>query len=321
MNLRGHKTLRIGGGFCVAILIAELIVFGRAGVRFSASKTAWEETNRELTRLLSRDVYPSAENVRVLEDNLDALEYQIGERAGELNRDPFPMGDVEAAEFSARTQGVIERFHEKAALAGIQLPKQAEVGFAAYASGGAVPEACHVPRLMRQLYSAERVANVLVESGVASISRMTRDIFENEPARRPRERNARDIQRSGRHASEAEASEAGKAGLYFVERIGMTFTADEAGVWRVLAGFNQAPHFMTVAAFGHKTESDILSYSPAAVKAGRDSDDETLKYLAGGFLTGKGALSRSERIITGNELVEVHLVVDVYNFNLRDGVQ
>lgn len=317
MNLRGNKTLMVGGGVCAAILVAELVMLGVSGMRLASARNDWDTTHSELNRLLKRDPYPSAENVQVTEDNLDSLEYQVGEMAGELNRDPFPMGDVEAAEFSARTQGVIERFRQKSELAGIQLPQQTEVGFAAYASGGAVPHAHHVPRLMRQLYSVERVANVLVESGVASITAMTRDVFENESPEGPRERRARKVPMPGRRGSATEATEVGIDGLYMVERIGMTFTADEAAVWRVLDGFARAPHFMTVSAFGHQTKSEILSYSPAAVKGGRDSDDETLQYLAGGILTGESALSRPERIIAGNELVAVHLEVDVYNFNLE----
>ncbi len=78
-----------------------------------------------------------------------------------------------------------------------------------------------------------------------------------------------------------------------------------------------APHFMVVSEFSHRTQTKILSYNPEAVKRGLD--DETLQYLESGILVGEQALSRPERMIAGNELVQVQLMVDVYNFEPEAG--
>ncbi|MDZ8117962.1 Amuc_1100 family pilus-like protein [Pontiella agarivorans] len=317
MNLRGRKRLLTVGGICTVILVTELVLLLIQGIQLSLARNKYAELYRIRERLVQRDPFPSAGNVKRIEEHLDELAYHVGELAGELNRDPFPVEAFEAAEFSAQTQGMIERFREKAERAGVKLPDGLEAGFGRYASGGAVADPDQVPRLTRQLYSVERVANVLVEGGVHSITAMARDDFEFAKQEAPRRRRPRNFSESEGLMREHEAARVGPGRLYSVERIRVTFTAKETAVWRVLQGFAQAPHFMQVSAFGHRTLTEIMRYSPAAVKGGRESDDETLKYLAEGVLTGEKALSRPERIIAGDDLVEVALTVDVYNFNLE----
>ncbi|QBG48716.1 hypothetical protein EGM51_15380 [Verrucomicrobia bacterium S94] len=315
MSLRTNKLLMTVGGICCVILVVEVVLLVIQGVRLSAARKGYAALCRSRERLVQRDPYPSAGNVRRVEEHLDDLSYYIGELAGELNGDPFPAEAIEAAEFSARTQGVIERFRKKAVQAGVELPEKFEVGFSRYASGGAVPEMDYVLRLTRQLYSVERVADVLVQSGVHSITAMTRDVFEVADPDTPRRRRSRNLPAARKLTQESAASWTGPGGLYYVEQIRVTFTADEKGVWRVLQGFSRAPHFMRISAFGHRTLTDIMQYSPTAVKRGGESDDEALKYLAEGILSGENALSRPERIIAGNDRVAVELAVDVYHFN------
>lgn len=316
MILRGNKTVRIGGGICALLLFGEMTALIVGAVRLSKAKAVLQQERQDLMKLEQRNLYPSAANVEVLENNLDVLEYRVGELAAELNRDPFPRDSVEAAEFSARAQNVIERFRNRAGQAGVKLPDSLEAGFAQYASGGAVPQAAYVPRLSRQLYSVERVADVLVQSGVTSVETMSRDVFEAteepEPMRRRPLRNQPTPR--GQDPQASTASHVGPDRIYFIEQVVVSFTASEEVVWRVLQSFAAAPHCMVVSGFAHHTQSEILAYNPAAMKRGEVSD-ETQRYLAGGILSGENALSRPERIISGDELVSVRLTVDVYNFD------
>lgn len=318
MNLRKNKLLIIGGGVCGLLLLAEAVFLALAIARFNREKRDLNGSYRQLEKLHSRQPFPSEGNTKVARENLDRLEYEVGELAAALMRDPFPLDAVEAADFSARAQDVIERFRKRAEQAAVILPDTLEAGFAQYASGGAVPAAGHVPRLSRQLYSVARVADVLVRSGVDSIDRLTRDTFETEPTREPpasRRRPRRDAPPSNdRKPMPLVASEVHPDNLYHIERVGVAFTAREAVVWRVLDRFAAAPHFMVVSEFSHSAQSDILAYNPVAVKSGGEGDDETLRYLSEGILVGKKALSRPERIVAGNELVKVALVMEVYNF-------
>lgn len=322
MKLKRNSLTLMAGGFGF-LLLAEAVLLCVELYAFSGQRRQLAKQCRQLAELQGRDPFPSAENVGRLEQNLEQLEFHVGEIAAAVARDPLPRAAVEAADFSARAQDVIERFKKRAAQAGVGLPEKLEAGFAQYASEGSVPEARHVPRLTRQLYSVERVADVLVRSGVETIDSLTRDPFESVG-----EKPAAEAPRRRRNAREGEAgqeripprlvaSRVDPKGLYHVERVGVSFTAKEEAVWRVLDGFASAPHFMVVAEFSHEAQTGILSYNPEAVKRG--GDDETLRYLSEGILVGEKALSRPERIIAGNEPVKVGLVVEVYNFEPGEG--
>lgn len=316
MILPRNKTFMIVGGVCAALLLGEVVALAIGAVRLSKANRTLQHEQQCLMKLQQRNPYPSAANVRILETNLDELQYRVGELAAELKRDPFPQDSIEAAEFSARAQDVIERFRSRAARAGMQLPESLEVGFAQYASGGAVPQAAQVPRLSRQLYAVERVADVLVQSGVNSVDAMSRELFETvDETAVTRRRPSRSLPASkGRKSPPATATAIGPGGIYATEQVAVSFTASEEEVWRVLDLFAVAPHFMVVSGFSHQTQSDLLAYNPDAVKRGEEND-ETVRYLSEGILSGEKALSRPERMIAGDDLVSVHLILDVYNFD------
>jgi hypothetical protein len=317
MNLQRNRFLLVVGGVCGTLLLIEVVSLVSAYAGFSKEKKKLSESYRRLSQLDNRAPFPSIENVKVLEENRDALEYHSVELVAGLKRDPFPQDTVEATEFSARAQDVIERFRRRAERSGVKLPESLEVGFAKYASGGAVPAVQYVPRLSRQLYSMERVADVLVRSGVDSIDSLTRDFFETES--RPdqvmhgrRRSGTRSVDRKSAYLT---ASKVHPDNLYYSEQIGVVFSASEDVVWRVLDMFAATPHVMAISEFSHKANSTILKYNPDDVVRGREH--ATQKYLSEGILTGEHALSRSERIITGNETVQVRLVVNVFNFDLE----
>lgn len=293
--------------FSVALL-AELAVLGVGAFRLSTEAGALASANRTLSRLHRRAPFPSAENAAAARETLDELDYLVHEFAAGLKGAPFPQEATDPAGFSARAQEVVERFQQRAKRSGVQLPDEQEAGFSAYASGGSVPRPQDVPRLSRQLCSVELVAGVLLDCEVSRIDRLTRDLFEEardgKSGRRPA---ARDLP--------VEASVVHPSGCCLIEKIAVSFTADEKTVWRVLNSFARSAHFMAVTDFSHRTDTAILQFDPAA-HATRDLAD--LAYLSGGVLTGEPALSREERVVAGHELIRVDLVVDVYNFQRED---
>ena len=104
----------------------------------------------------------------ITQGEYDRLARLLAVRSGLL--DAAFNGQRTAAQ-ELRAQATIECFKGQAAKAGIELPVGLEAGFSQYASGGAIPVLDHVPRLSRQLYSVEKVADVLIQSEVASIER------------------------------------------------------------------------------------------------------------------------------------------------------
>lgn len=321
MSWTKHKVLVFGGGLAVVLLIAVGVMLIKSAVDYRHGQQELGQQTARLEALRSRQPFPSAENSAALEDNLDRMEFCAGELAAELMQDPFFADPVDVADFSARAQEVIELFRERANRAGVILPEGLEAGFARYSSGGAVPAPEHVARLVRQLYSVERVADVLVQCGVSSIREVSRDPFElvaealptGGDRRRPRREKSAALMPPPHRSRIASSVHSG--GLYSIERIRIGFSAKEHVVWDVLGQFASASHFMVIKEFSHSTQSSILSYNPTAVTREAGAVAETSRFLAGGVLSGSEALSRPERIIAGDELLEVKITVDVFNFD------
>jgi hypothetical protein len=319
MKFSGHiKWFLPGSRLCGFLLLVEIVLLVMASVDLTNQKELLEKNRHRLTRLNNRAIYPSSENVEKLQEHMIRMKAQAADFKSLLERDPFPHTPVEAADFTARAQGVVERVKKMAAQAGVAMPDTLEAGFSKYASGGMVPDAVFVPRLCRQLYSIEHIADVLVRSGVGSIDALAREEFENSgrPESPPRRRRPRS------EASSIEISRsvqsAGNTSLYTKERIGVEFTGREDAVWRVLDIMARAPHSMAVVAFSHSTDSSILTYDPEKGKKGGGGENETLRYLSDGILTGQAARPRSERIIAGSTPIKVGLIIDAYNFSADD---
>ncbi len=321
MNSSKNKLMYVAGALCGIIILLEIVLLVVVRGGFSAKKGELQQIHQRLLQLHNRIPYPSSENIKILEDKLDSVEFHCGEMFADLQRDPFPEEAAEAADFSSRTQNVIEHFRKQALEAGVALPKSLEVGFSQYASGGSVPESEFVPRLSRQLYSVERIVDVLVKSGIASLDKLTRDFFElrfeSSQSVTERRRGSRGglAPKKIRNLNDLKASAVHPETWYYIERVGVTFSARENAVWEILSHIASAPRVMVVSEFSHSTKSNILKYNPEEIKQGGESDDETLRYLAEGILVGENALSRFERIISGDELVQVSLLIDVYNFD------
>ncbi len=313
MKFRNNSMQVIVGAVCLLILAAELCWLIIGGLGYAAARGRLAANLSRLERLERRSPYPSAANLKVLEENLDVLEYQVGELYAAVSRGPAPRGHVESAELSARIQAEVERFRRRAEEAGVLLPDTLEAGFSEYASGGAVAAPRNAPRLMRQLHSVSALTDVLIDSGVQSIGSITRDRFERESGPDLVRRRSVNARQAG--DERPPASQVGPGGLYLIERIGVEFSAYEDGVWRVLEGLASSPRFMTVSEFSHTTDGRVHDYSPQAVKRGVETDDETLAFLREGVLRGDQALPRPERIIAGTDRVRVRMMVDVYNFN------
>jgi len=313
MNFRKHKVLIIGGGIGMVLLMVALAFLYRSAPAYRTQNKAIDRQYRRLAELNTRNPFPSVENVEQLEKNLSRLDQHNHALADVLGRDPFPPDVIESAGFSAMAQSVIERFRRRADEAGTHLPERLEAGFAQYASGGVVPAAEHVPRLSRQLYSVERVADVLVDCGVTSIDMLTREDFEKPMTAAPsRRRRGADPLPAVEEEGRSEASVVGPNDLYYAERIGVEFVATEAKTWLVLERLASVPHFMVVTEFSQITQTEILSHNPDEFSDAADA--ELQNFLESGILTGDQAILRDERIVAGNEILNVSLSVWVYNF-------
>ena len=159
--------------------------------------------------------------------------------------------------------------------------------------------------------------DVLLENGVASIDRLSRNIFE------ARSKGGQDLARRkrgpiGKATPSLMALTAEKVhpdNRYTFETISISFSAKEKVVWNILHAYSTDPAIVVIAEFSHKTLTDIEKYDPDRIKRGDSVDSAYSRFLSDGVLSGAAALSRSERIIAGDELIRVDLTLDVYIFN------
>lgn len=321
MNLEGRVKIWISGGIIIlAILVAFVVLISKYG-DFRAERSLLAQKQKKLQQLQERTPFPSMDNLKVLENNLHKFEMYSEALSAALSRDVFPQEPEDATAFSARVQRSVERFRERALQSGIVLPSTLEIGFLKYASGGAVADAEHVPRLSRQLYSIERVVEILMQNGVTSIDRLTRDQFESDI------KPARNVPRRSRAREESEAamvdqplngliaSNIGPDKRYITERISLSFSAREEVLWKVMSQFATDPCVIVVLEFSHTTLTEIAKYNPDRMQRDSIGKTEYEQFLTDGILSGTSALNRSERIIAGGETIRVDLILDVYNFN------
>lgn len=269
-------ALPIGGSVVAGALVVVLV---HSAMAFARGRAELSLVERELERLTRRSAYPSTENLKELEDERDALAFMISELDVSMHAGAHIEGVPDAAVFSARAQAAIERYQARITGVGIVVPDELEVGFAAYASGGAVPDVLHVPRLMRQLDAVERVLDLLLEAEVASIDALERERFEFSP--NPPQEN---------EGAEGECIRVG-------------FTAEEGSVWRALELFGQPARLLEVVEISHRTQSDMLRYEVSEKQTTDPAVSEDQMF------EGDAALSRSERIVAGGEWVRVELVL------------
>ncbi|MCF7848526.1 MAG: Amuc_1100 family pilus-like protein [Kiritimatiellales bacterium] len=329
MNSRKNMPLVVGGAICAVLLLVALFFLFRFGSAYRAEQKVLKSQYQRLEQLNTRKPFPSAENVEKVKDNLAALEANLQTLMQALNKNSFQGQDLKAVDFSSRVQRAIQRFKDKAQEGNVALPQNMEIGFGQYASGGALPAPENVGRLVQQLHSIERVANILIKSGVISIEALEREVFEK-PESQGEEGADADAGSQSRRSSRRSRAPAKAApdkkqnvasfvhpdGLYTFERVSVVFTAREDNLWRVMDLLASSPQLISISEIAFETQTKIMSYSPADVveaEAGMMEGNESLKSLAARVLSGT-KLSRQERQIAGDETIRASMKVDVYQF-------
>jgi len=332
MNLSKKRLLIIGWGICTFLLLIALIFLIRNAYEYRSELSVLKTQYRKLEQLNSREPFPSAENVARMKENLETLQQNLRELKGELNKNPFPVISLAAVDFPAQVQKSIRQFRRRAKAANVKFPGNMEIGFSQYASGGAIPSPENVKRLVCQLYSVEKVADILIRSGVSSIEGLEREVFEKSGAadeepgvpeeiqRTRRGRRSRQLTKRTKNMTFRTASFIHPDKLYSYERIRAVFTAREDAVWEVMKLLAVSPQFIAVSEVKLETQTTILSYRPEAVKQAETTtldDNESIQALAAKVLAG-AKLTRLERQIAGGEQITVFLTADVYNFGIEE---
>ncbi len=295
-------SICIGAGLA-AVLVA--ILLWREVHSFRQTRRDLEESEARLERLYRMTPFPSSENVDRERENLEMLSEWFETLLQELRKGRIEPATVTAPRFSHMYFEKRERLRSLADEAGVQLAGREAFafGFDRYADG-VVPEAEHVPRLLRQLLIVEKIAELLVQEKVESIETLARPQFEVADA----PRRARGSRPRGAEPQPVEMPTREEGRLYETTRITLSFTATEPALIRFLNRIKEHETFMAVANLELESVGEDVSRPDVP---GPTTLEERRKIPL------QNHPVRTDRRVTGRpheNFINVQMELDVYRF-------
>lgn len=318
-----YMALIIGGGIALLLALIVLVLL----IKFSGTYTRIQDdlasNQRELERLIRLATFPSLENVELVEENLLALEIFRDDQLARLAASQPQIVPMERVAFPPELERTWQRLRALAARENVVIPAEMRFGFERYAAGN-LPMHQHVPRLLSQLYSIDRIGEILIRSGIAELTGVEREVFEEQRVQAPLEAPA-PARRRG--AAEPEPVEVvagspepqGVEGLYTRERFTFTFLASEPALIEVLNQLARDPVLKIVRNLELRNEMALGGVSAAARLSARLQPRETVARVvdpAGRPEDPSRPAMMEDRVVAGRERVRVRLVVDVYRFEV-----
>lgn len=313
MNWRKNIILIVGGGIALFLLIIAFVFFFKSKREYGRLNNELGQAMSRLETLTRRSPYPSAENIKQVDANLESLKNAVGVLQETLQRGQVVAESIEPADFASLLERVSKRLYRSAAEAGVTLPDRFTLGLARYAAGEQ-PAREAVPRLVIQLKDLEAICQTLLQSHIQSIVSVDREAFEGGAAAQAqpddsaglRRRRATDDSQSPTVATAYMPMPASNT-LYEVERFNVTFQGRDAAVWEALNQLAKSPLLITVVDVQlSNLASDKLGVAVPVSPLNADKNSPTFNPALARYP------SHDERIIAGRELVQATFVLDVY---------
>lgn len=332
MNLRKHAVLLTGGVIALALTLAGayFLLHYRSGYVKVQEELA--TVGARMDQLSRRNPFPSEENVGRATESLTAMERKYEEVLTALSKDSQPGPDMEPAQFAGYGRRLMEKLTSLARTNSVTVPDNFMYGFNRYARG-AIPAKEDLPRLVRQIGSVTRVIEAVFSAQVREIRSVERHVFEDEvkaetaPAaaaavdplavltRRARPAVTGDVEMPSAEA--AAGYRESPDGLFYRERVILTFIADEKQLWSTLNALARLPMISSVAWL----EVTNSSPKPTAVDPKKAAEGMPATPVRGAEAATRapGAGEIDEIIVAGNvEELKVRMAVDYFHF--RTGV-
>jgi hypothetical protein len=346
MNIRKHAFSITYGTILTLVAGGFLFLLIKTRGNFVEVKDRLQKAETDYQTLSEANPYPSSDNVKVMQTNLQmAVDFYV-ELQSELCRDRKPPELLGAAQFNVLLQDTFTALREAANWqggseeeAGTLLPEPFYFGFDQYT--GALPEEENIPRLVRQLRTIESVCTLLFENRVSAIEKIDRTIFE--AGVQGGQIQGRGLDPFGNLTpldTTTAASAEEESDLYSVEHVNIIFHARDEQLWKVMDAFCANPVFTVVTdvALVNTAAPDPRSGSrtgrrpmmpPTMMNRPRGGQLDQLGLPPnmrnrGPMLPGEGRrssnepvilLAREDRIAAGqDERVQATLGLDVYRF-------
>ena len=297
----------------VAGLVAATLILGAALVflmmrlmaEYQDTLDAYAQVVQKLHSLQNRSPFPSAENFeksRLLEEQykkeVDSLRAQLAKMETPVTP------DVQPQKFQDDLRSAVNRIVEKAAAAGVELPKGFYLGFGQYANSP--PTKSAAPALARQLGIIEKIVTNLIDFKVQSIDSLNRLPLPEESAPPSSPKTEEPRQRGGQPESKA----AGLKRLPF----DLAFTAEQGKLRLVFNSLLDSDQFLIVRNLALQNTARVGP--PVSGQSGASGTPPRLPAVPGSAINvQKGSGPADElNVILGREKVKASMHIEIIDF-------
>mgnify|MGYP006872998286 CR=1 FL=1 len=310
MNKKNLPLILGGVIFLLAAIGLGYFAFAQFS-RFAEGAERMEAANAKLAKLVNRKPFPSAANVKALEEQTKNFGAYLQKLTTRMHEGQIVPAALNFSQFSGAFEETRSRLAAIAGEHGVQIPPQFDYGFKYYADGN-MPLPDDMNRLVRQLSTVEMLSTLLYEAGIQSITAVERPVFEaaaiaaqagkgEEGSRRRRRGEDEDGASTNATASTEYAD---PDGLFTREHYLFRFTASDEALLKALASFSENKPVTVVTKVSVENKARPQPpVNPAAGAAGDASGVNAIELLP-----------RELRVIAGKETPAVAIELDVYRF-------
>ena len=140
---------------------------------YDTATASYEEQSSELSRLQGAQPFPSADNVKTLEEQREQHQEAIGALQEKLAKVELPVEEISPQQFQDRLRQTVDTIGKRANDSGVELPPNFSLGFDRYLAEP--PSSQAAPPLGRQLKAIEAVVTNVINSRALKISSLDRE--------------------------------------------------------------------------------------------------------------------------------------------------
>jgi hypothetical protein len=304
--LKGNSF--VAGLVAMTVILGAVLVFlmMRLMTEYQDALDAYAQVVQKLHSLQNRSPFPSAENfekTRLLEEQ---YKKEVDSLRSQLAKMETPVSpDVQPQKFQDDLRTAVNRIVEKAAAAGVELPKGFYLGFGQYASSP--PTKSAAPALARQLGIMEKIVTNLIDFKVQSIDSLNRLPLPEESAPAP---IATKIEEPRQRGGQPEAKAAGLKRLPF----DLAFTAEQGKLRLVFNSLLDSDQFLIVRNLALQNTARVGP--PVAGQSGASGGPTRLPALPGSAINAQKGPGPAEElnVILGRERVKASMRIEIIDF-------
>jgi hypothetical protein len=287
----------------VTLLACGALIFlmVQAMARFEETSEAYAQAVQKLHTLQNRSPFPSVENLEKSQLLKGQYAEELGALRGQLESMQMPASpDVQPQRFQDDLRAAVNLITEKAATAGVELPKGFYLGFSQYANS--LPNERAAPTLARQLSIINKIVTDLVDFRVRSIDSLDRlplpEEFSAPPTPQP--------ERAAQRGTETDASLVGIVRQPF----DLSFTAEQGKLRVAFNSLLASDQFLLVRYLSLENTAQV---GPPITRTVASSSGSRSDQVPAAKLQ-NAAPANSLNVILGRELIKASMRIEVIDF-------